>query len=468
MAISGSIIPSFSAPKIGGGIGSRASNFVKPKASSLGDIIETISTPIGGGKGANTPKISEGLIGFADTFGSPKTEKRIRTGVTRLKDILIETYDLSKILVATVKKTSDKLKGGLFGGGGGGLGGGLLGGLIGGLVSGVLAVLTKVIVGAALFMAGKWLPEKFPQLVQDEADASVNESVESQGTTSTVDKLKSEQEERSGFNLWRFLGGEGQERKEQIQRVDDGTEKRYGFFGELPRPADAGSEKLQELQDGGIIKGKSHKEGGENINVEDGEAVIPKKTVNMLGVENILRLIQGTNKKNVLSSKTLDSSEDKPEGFMRGLTGITDAMTFGLTDFDKRGSGFLQFNPIGGGEDKKWGTDGIDGSPGSSGVDGIDGSPGVDGIDGSSSIRVIQSKITKIISSESQKKHSKTIVLPIDSAQPPIEPPQPQPRQQIINPNGSAGNAPDIPFPSSTKADSFGSFETRMIYNIVG
>ena len=80
-----------------------------------------------------------------------------------LKDILIETYDLSKILVATVKKTSDKLKGGLFGGGGGGLGGGLLGGLIGGLVSGVLAVFTKVIVGAALFMAGKWLPEKFPQ-----------------------------------------------------------------------------------------------------------------------------------------------------------------------------------------------------------------------------------------------------------------------------------------------------------------
>ena len=91
------------------------------------------------------------------------------------------------------------------------------------------------------------------------------------------------------------------------------------------------------FRDGGIIKGKSHKQGGENINVEDGEAVIPKKTVDMLGIENILRLIKGTNKKNVSSSKTLDLSEDKPEGVVRGLSGITDAMTFGLTDLDKRG-----------------------------------------------------------------------------------------------------------------------------------
>ena len=469
MAISGSIIPSFSASKIGGGIGSRVSNFIRPKISNLASIIETISKPIGGSGGG--PKISSGLSGFAETFGSPKTEKVIRRGVSTLRNVLIETYDLAKILVATVKKTGDKLKGGLFGGGKGG-GGGLLGGLAGGaLAIGVLAVLKKVIIGAAIFMAGKWLLEMTGILKNETGGEKIPIEEEKKGL------------EKYGFNDKDF----------NLDPQPDGTYKVTPKLNIIEGDSQDGSNseeittsdsKLElndsndtptgVFRDGGIIKGKSHKQGGENINVEDGEAVIPKKTVDMLGIENILRLIKGTNKKNVSSSKTLDLSEDKPEGVVRGLSGITDAMTFGLTDFDKFGSGLLQFNPIGGGEDKKWGTDGIDGSPGVDGIDGIDGSSGSrgisgkDGIDSSSSINYIQSQVTKLIASEPQKKDPKTVVLPIDSNQSPIELPQPQPREQIVNPNGSAGNAPDIPFPSSTKSDSFGAFETRMIYNIVG
>ncbi len=488
MAISGSIIPSFSAPKIGGGIGSRASNFIRPKISNLGSIIETISKPIGGGKGANTPKISEGLIGFADTFGSPKTEKVIRRGVSTLRNVLIETYDLAKILVATVKKTSDKLKGGLFGGGKGG-GGGLLGGLAGGaLAVGVLAVLKKVIIGAAIFMAGKWLLEMTGILKKEiSGDGESNEG--GQEEKSSGRKIISQDE--SGTSSWSDVKAEPRLGEPEYDSDGNliGYQKDINFSIEsVPEEyfGDGRDTPAGVFHDGGIVEGK--KDADVPATLKTGEAVLPVKTVKMLGVENILGLIESSSGKkrnrpegfmrglagtvdymtggltdfDKRGGNVVDPFGDKPEGIVRGLAGITDAMTFGLTDFDKRGSGLLQFNPIGGGEDKKWGTDGIDGTPGVHGVS------GKDGIDGSSSIHYIQSQVTKLIASEPQKKDPKTVVLPIDSNQPPIEVPQPQPREQIVNPNGSAGNSPDIPFPSSTKSDSFGAFETRMIYNIVG
>ena len=86
--------------------------------------------------------------------------------------------------------------------------------------------------------------------------------------------------------------------------------------------------------------------------------------------------------------KELVAERDKPRGLWRGITGAADFMTLGmfdfdqrnregspkdwgirrlaggladvatlgLTDFDKRGQGNLQFNPISGGEDKRWGA----------------------------------------------------------------------------------------------------------------
>ncbi len=44
----------------------------------------------------------------------------------------------------------------------------------------------------------------------------------------------------------------------------------------------------------------------------------------------------------------------KDWGIRRMAGGLTDWATMGLTDFDKRGAGNLQFNPIGGGDNKKW------------------------------------------------------------------------------------------------------------------
>ena len=37
--------------------------------------------------------------------------------------------------------------------------------------------------------------------------------------------------------------------------------------------------------------------------------------------------------------------------------GLADVATMGRTDFDKRGKGIFQFNPIFGGKDKKWGVE---------------------------------------------------------------------------------------------------------------
>ena len=48
---------------------------------------------------------------------------------------------------------------------------------------------------------------------------------------------------------------------------------------------------------------------------------------------------------------------EKDNVFKRIAGGAVDYMTMGLTDFDKRGAGALQFNPMGGGEDRKWGGD---------------------------------------------------------------------------------------------------------------
>ena len=48
---------------------------------------------------------------------------------------------------------------------------------------------------------------------------------------------------------------------------------------------------------------------------------------------------------------------EKDNAFKRTAGGIADFLTFGLTDFDKRGQGSFQLNPIGGGEDRKWGGD---------------------------------------------------------------------------------------------------------------
>jgi len=138
-----------------------------------------------------------------------------------------------------------------------------------------------------------------------------------------------------------------------------------------------GDEEPPKFEDGGIVEGKPHSLGGKDINVEGGEAVIPKKSVDKLGPEFIEQMIQGNAdatsgklqeagslmKKLVASQseqmKGIDGVFDNMQGSIdklkkkkdkgnRGFLGwrsSVDWMTGGLTDLDKKGNDFNLINP---------------------------------------------------------------------------------------------------------------------------
>jgi hypothetical protein len=136
---------------------------------------------------------------------------------------------------------------------------------IGALVTGVVSFLTwalpalagliaknPILAGGALFAAGGVLPTVFPGLVNDEADTAVNESVDQIGTDATIDQLGEQQENRNIFQrIGDFVTGAGAEREEQMQKLETGEEKRYGFFGEI---------KSQEMNQGGVVPGSGNKD----------------------------------------------------------------------------------------------------------------------------------------------------------------------------------------------------------------
>jgi len=196
MAITSSIIPSFRSPIIGGGLFSRAriSKLIRPKISNMRSMIDglkpIIKSPIGEGgvlsRASNfiRPKISnvgsminnlrpntdqrgQGqsknrfLSNFMG-FGSKRNEKKIKRSMKLLRNILVETFEIAKILRVGVQKTAEQLKGlsSGKGGGGGGFLGGLFGGLLGGLLFGggpILLAIKAIIAGAIV----NWLGEKF-------------------------------------------------------------------------------------------------------------------------------------------------------------------------------------------------------------------------------------------------------------------------------------------------------------------
>ena len=96
------------------------------------------------------------------------------------------------------------------------------------------------VLGGAAYLATK----------KNKTDQKVDQSVEEKGRDETVDQLKEEKESKNMMErVGGFFTGEGQEREEQIQRVETGTEKRYGFFGELDRPAET-----QNFKEGGLVQ----------------------------------------------------------------------------------------------------------------------------------------------------------------------------------------------------------------------
>lgn len=144
------------------------------------------------------------------------------------------------------------------------LGGFLLFGTgLGGLISSTAGLLTMftpkilkllknpIVLGAGLFAAGALIPKMFPQTVEDGADKQANKSVEKQGKDKTIADLKAQNENRNPLQKFGdFITGAGAEREEQIQRLETGKEKSYGFSGETKDPP-------KQMNGGGLVSNNS-------------------------------------------------------------------------------------------------------------------------------------------------------------------------------------------------------------------
>jgi len=134
-----------------------------------------------------------------------------------------------------------------------------LGSLISGLTTSLLLFTPKIlsllanpiVAGTALLAAGALIPKMFPQTVEDSADKQANESVKEQGKDKTIADLKAQNENRNPLQKFGdFITGAGAEREEQIQRLETGKEKSYGFSGETKDPP-------KQMNGGGLVSNNS-------------------------------------------------------------------------------------------------------------------------------------------------------------------------------------------------------------------
>ena len=248
-----------------------AKKIIAPVKSILDKIIEFFATIF----------LGRVLFKLLDWFGDPENSKKIENIIRFLGDWW------------------PALLGGflIFGTG--------LGGLISGLTTGlalftpkILALLANPIVaGTALFAAGALIPKMFPQTVEDSADKQANESVEEKGKEQTIADLRAQNENRNPLQKFGdFITGAGAEREEQIQRLETGKEKRYGFSGEIKEPP-------KEMNGGGKVKGES---GIDKIPamLTNGEFVMSTGAVQKYGLDTMMAMNAaggGTNKPKIMN-----------------------------------------------------------------------------------------------------------------------------------------------------------------------
>ncbi len=190
-------------------------------------------------------------IEILDFFGSKRTEERLRGSVKRLRNSLVNTFDIAAILKSVIigitkqlESAPSKLKG--KGGAGGGLLGFLKDGiikLVGGLGAKILGILGGII-SLLPMMAGFVMPalvlggitfavtnEDFRDKIKNmlpgsSTDDAVDEQIEQQGGSATAEALRKEQaEKRASRNPFQnfFHGtimGEDAEYDKQIARAE--------------------------------------------------------------------------------------------------------------------------------------------------------------------------------------------------------------------------------------------------------
>ena len=475
MAISSSSISTFGSLQPRGNAMSGAINFIRGKASqsisgvkskigglgsNIGEKIKNISTKPQSNVGERSNVVRDVL----QTFGNEKTEKILTKNLKILRDTFVETFEVARLLRASVVGA-----GGLGAGSGGGGGGGLSPLVAGGIGAAI---------GAALTAFGKRIAKWTKNLVK----GSVNGLKRILGIpvkpTATTTNLGPRLQSKNIKGTQGIQGTQGTQGTQGIQgkpgktgtttQTSTSTINRTSASNNIvktnrnisninntsnvnnikPRGNILSkiSPKVKNiLKFGGGNKGKlllgatlaagglfglnalNKKGDGEGGAGLEGDALDKFDTsVDKFG-EFVTKVTPSENEKSFSERENVPMipkkvDPKKPQGFMRAVAGYADWLTLNTFDFDRRGTL-------------------------------------LDGIKNIVNPKEVETKIPK-----TNKKKPNIVMLPAMGAA--VAPSQQ--RQKLVNPNSGGGNSIDYPFLSSSKSDGFGALESKMIYNVVG
>ena len=189
----------------------------------------------------------------------------------------------------------------------------ILGALIGFLAWSLPALIGLIaknpwLAGVALFTAPAWLTKVFPNLGKTPTEINVEKSISEKGVEATrqllseeyANKLITFQQSNNPFEKAK-LNDELLELQNQINKLGGrvNNQRRDNSDNET-------GEGITTMAKGGPIIGKPHSQGGKDINVEGGEFIMSKKTVQKYGV-NVLNAMNsaggGTNIPTMTSGK---------------------------------------------------------------------------------------------------------------------------------------------------------------------
>ena len=465
MAISSSSISTFGSLQPRGNAMSGAINFIRGRASqsfsgvkskigglgsNIGEQIKNISTEPKSNIGERSNVVRDVL----QTFGNEKTEKILTKNLKILRDTFIETFEVARLLRASIMGA-----GGLGAGSGGGGGGSPL--LFAGL-------------GAALAAFGKNIANWTRNLVK----GSINGLKRILGIpvkpTATTTNLGPRLQSKN------IKGNQGIQGTQGIQGKPGTTTKPGSTTSNITNTSTASNNITKTNRIKNVNNVQSNAQTNIN-NIKPRGNILSKISPK---VKNVLKF-SGGNKGKLLLGATLtagtlfglnalnkkgdrqggeglegdaldkfDTSVDKfgqfvnevtpseteksfderkvvpmipkkvdpkkPQGFMRAVAGYADWLTLNAFDFDRRGTL----------------------------LDGMK--------------NIVNPKEVKTKIPTTSKKKPNIVMLPgMDAAA------TPQQRQKLVNPNGGGGNSIDYPFLSSSKSDGFGALESKMIYNVV-
>ena len=476
MAISSSSISTFGSLQPRGNAMSGAVNFIRGKASqsisgvkskigglgsNIGEKIKNISTKPQSNVGERSNVVRDVL----QTFGNEKTEKILTKNLKILRDTFVETFEVARLLRASVVGA-----GGLGAGSGGGGGGGLsplVAGGIGGAIGAALAAFGKKIVKwtknlvkgsvnglkrilgipvkptATTTNLGPRLQSKNikgTQGIQGTQGTQGTQGIQgkpgktgttTQTSTSTINRTSASNNiVKTNRNISNINNTSNvnniKPRGNILSKISPKVKNILKFGGGNKGKLLLGA----TLAAGGLfglnaLNKKGDGEGGSGL---EGDALDKFDTsVDKFG-EFVTKVTPSENEKSFSERENVPMIPNKvdpkkPQGFMRAVAGYADWLTLNTFDFDRRGTL-------------------------------------LDGIKNIVNPKEVETKIPK-----TSKKKPNIVMLPGMGA---AAAPPPQQGQKIVNPNGGAGNSIDYPFLSSSKSDNFGALESKMIYNVVG